>query len=488
MLVGNVWRDAYDGGTFDSVDPFTGRAWATIPSATAADVDDAVAAATAALDGSWGSTTASERGRVLLRLAGLVREHADDLAAAEARDVGKLLRESRRQLAGLPEWYEYFAGAADKVEGTTIPSDFPDFFVYTRREPIGVVAAITPWNSPLQLLAMKVGPALAAGCTIVVKPPEQASVSTLEMAPLFLESGLPPGVVNVVTGSGTSVGEALVGHPGVAKVAFTGSTATGEAVMRQASRNITEVALELGGKSPNIVFADARPEAVETVAAGIFRAAGQRCVAGSRVLVQRAVCEDVTAALADRARAIRLGDPLGTATEMGPLAFADHLRHVEHLIDVARDEGAEVVAGGHRPNDPDLAEGYFVEPTVLSGVNNGMRHAQQEIFGPVVSVIPFEDEAEALCIANESTFGLAAGVWTEDLGRAHRMAHALHAGTVWLNAFGPLSFTTPFGGFKRSGIGLEGGAGAVESYTRSKSVWVQLGSSFPRSSAREEIL
>lgn len=480
MLVGGSWREAADGATIASVDPFTGRTWATIPAATRADVDDAVAAAQAALAGPWGRTSATARGRMLARFADLVSEHADDLAAAESRDVGKLLHEARRQLGGLPDWYTYFAGAADKVEGTTIPSDLADFFVYTRREPVGVVAAITPWNSPLQLLAMKIGPALAAGCTVVVKPPEQASVSTLELAPLFLAAGFPPGVVNVVTGTGAPVGESLASHPDVAKVAFTGSTATGGAILRGASRNLAEVALELGGKSPNIVFADARPDALDGVAAGIFRAGGQRCVAGSRVLVQRQACDELVAGLVDRARAVRLGDPLDAATDMGPLAFAEHRDHVERLIGGARDDGATVACGGGRPGQVALAEGFFVEPTVLTDVDNRMAHAQAEIFGPVVSVIPFDDEEEAVRLANDTDFGLAAGVWTDDLGRAHRMAHALHAGTVWLNAYGQLSFTTPFSGFKRSGIGFEGGVEAVSSYTRTKAVWVNTA---PRSGA-----
>jgi (Z)-2-((N-methylformamido)methylene)-5-hydroxybutyrolactone dehydrogenase len=478
MLVGGEWIDARSGKTFESTNPYTGRVWATAPEADEEDVDAAVKAAREAFDeGPWSKMTGTERARLIRRLAELLAENADDIAEVESTDNGKLLREMSGQLGALSEWYYYFAGAADKIQGETIPSDKPNFFVYTRREPIGVVGAIIPWNSPLLLLTFKLAPALAAGCTIVVKPAEQTPASTLEFAKLFEEAGFPPGVFNVVTGFGEGAGRPLVSHPGVDKVAFTGSTETGKQVMKDAADHLAKVTLELGGKSPNIVFADADLEAANNgVVSGIFAATGQTCIAGSRLFVQEGAHDELVERLSEKAKDIKLGNPLDMETEMGPVAFKEQLDKVQDYIRIGQEEGAILVCGGKRPEEEGLKDGYFIEPTIFAEVDNRMQVARDEIFGPVLSVIPFEDEEELVRQANDTPYGLAAGVWTKDLQKAHRVAHALRAGTIWVNSYRTLSFNTPFGGYKMSGLGRENGLESLQEYTEVKSVWVELSS------------
>jgi aldehyde dehydrogenase (NAD+) len=474
MFIDGAWVESAAGTTFRSIDPFTAREWAEVPDGTQEDVDLAVAAARRAFDeGPWPRMPGVERARLLRRLAALIEEKGAALATLEVFDNGKLLREMAGQLQNLPYYYYYHAGAADKIGGDVLASSKPNFFVYQLLEPVGVVAAVTAWNSPLLLMSYKLAPALAAGCTFVLKPSSQTPVSALAFARLVEEAGIPAGVFNVVTGSGRSVGEPLVSHPGVDKVAFTGSSEAGVRIAQLAATHLAPVSLELGGKSPNIVFEDADLDAaVNGVIAGIFAAAGQTCVAGSRLLVQDAIHDVLVERLADRARSIRLGDPLEMDTEMGPMAFEAQRDKVLEYIEIARSEGADVAAGGRTPAA--LAPGLFVEPTVLTGVRNEMRVAREEIFGPVLSVIRFRDEADAVRIANDNPHGLAAGVWTRDLQRAHRVTRALRVGTVWLNSYRIVNYDIPFGGYKMSGYGRENGPEGLREYLHTKSVWVEL--------------
>lgn len=473
MFIDGQWVAADSGATYATVNPYTQQPWSTVPNATATDVDHAVAAARAARTaGPWSTATGAERARLLRRLADLLERDAAELGAVETTDNGKLLREMTGQMAYLPQWYRYYAGIAETLGGDTLPSDRPNFFIYTRREPVGVVGAILPWNSPLMLLAWKLAPALAAGCTLVVKPSDYTPASTLEFARRMDEAGFPPGVFNVLTGTGPEVGKALAGHPGIDKIAFTGSTTVGVEVGRAALQNMTRVLLELGGKSAQLVFPDADLEATANgVIAGIFAATGQTCLAGSRLLVHESVHDALVELIVRRAKDIVLGDPTDPATEMGPVANETQLASVLGMIKKAVADGATIAAGGGQPAD---RRGLFVEPTVLTDVRPDAAIAQEEVFGPVLAVTRFSTEEEAVELANGTKYGLAAGVWTRNLQRAHRVAAAVIAGTVWINAYRVAGPGVPFGGYKMSGWGRENGPEAVLEYTETKAVWVEL--------------
>lgn len=474
MLIDGQWVPPASGAYFESEEPFSGRPWARIPRGTAEDVDRAVRAAHAAFSrGPWAEMSATARGAVLRRLAALLDANAERIGAVEQRDNGKLITEVAGQAKGAAQWFYYYAGLADKVAGQVVPMPKPGVLNMVKYEPLGVVAAITPWNSPLSLTTWKVAPALAAGNTVVIKPSEFTSASLLEFAALCAEAGLPPGVVNVVTGFGPEVGAPLVAHPLVAKVAFTGGDIAGQRVNEAAAADFKKVTLELGGKSPNIVFDDADlDQALKGAIAGIFGAAGQTCMAGSRLLLQESIHDAFVARLVEMVAAARIGDPSDPATQIGPIATRPQFEKILAYIDIARAEGARLVHGGHALTGPGFGQGQFVAPTIFTDVRNDMRIAQEEVFGPVLAVIRFRDEDEAVAIANDVNFGLAAGVWTRDLHRALSVSDRIRAGTVWVNNYRATSFATPFGGFKRSGIGREGGTEAIKEYLQPKSIWI----------------
>ena len=408
-----------------------------------------------------------------MRLADLIADRAEEIARIEVADNGKLYKEMRAQLRVIPDWLYYFGGLADKVEGRVIPLDRTSVLNYTLREPLGIVGIIVPWNSPVLLTMYSLCPALAAGNTVVVKPSEHASASILETLRLADEAGFPPGVVNVVTGTGAA-GAALVAHPGVAKISFTGSETTGKRIAAAAGARLAATTMELGGKSPNIVFADAPIEAAEAgLLAGIFAAAGQTCVAGSRALLQRPVYDELLERITERAAGVVLGDPMDDATQMGPIANVPQLARIEEMVAAAKDGGARV-AGGARAAVSGFEDGLFFSPTVVDGVGNDAPIAQDEVFGPVLTALPFDTEEEAIAIANDTRFGLAAGVWTSDVKRAHRVARRLEAGTVWINLYRAITFNSPFGGYKESGYGRVNGAEAIDGYLQTKSVWCEL--------------
>lgn len=467
---------AADGKTFTAFNPTTGGPWGTFALAGAQDVDRAVtAAATAFRSGPWSQLTPTRRGRLLMTWGERIAANADRIATIETEQNGKLFAEMRAQARIAEDWLYYFGGLADKVEGTVIPIERRSILNYTLREPLGVVGVITPWNSPTFIAIMSLAPAMAAGNTIVLKPSEITSGSAIELARLAEEAGIPPGVINIVTGF-RETGEALVDHPQVAKVSFTGSVAAGRAIAARAGQRLVSCMLELGGKSPNIVFGDANLDQAEAgVLAGIFAAAGQTCVAGSRVYIEQPIYEAFVDRLVRRATKIVVGDPLKAGVHMGPVATKVQLEKDESMVKRAVAEGASILCGGSRPVMAEFPDGYFFEPTIVhqAGKDNFlMRH---EVFGPVLAVTPFKDEAEVLALANDTEFGLAAGVWTRDVRRVHQMARALEAGTVWVNTYRALTFNSPFGGYKASGIGRQNGIEAVYQYLQTKSVWCELG-------------
>lgn len=473
MLIAGEWRAAESGQSFSCVDPFSEEEWGRIPAAGPGDVDAAVRAARQAFDdGGWPQMPAPQRAACLRRLARLIEDNGDRLVRQQIFENGKLISEMRPGIGVFAGDCDFFAGLAETLHGMTVPAGLPNFTAYTLREPIGVVAAITPWNTPLNLLGWKLFPALAAGNTVVVKPSEVTPTSTLLLGELIQEAGFPPGVVNIVTGRGDPAGTTLVEHPLVDKIAFTGSTATGTRIAVAAARRHARLSLEMGGKSPNIIFADADIDtAANGVMAGIFAATGQSCMAGSRVLVEKPVFDRLADLLVSRGGKMIAGDPLDPGTQLGPLASRAQLEKVLGYFTIAEEDGLPKLMGGCRIDRP----GFFVEPTVYGPVANDCRLAREEIFGPVVCLIPFEGEEEAVMIANDTEYGLAAGIWTENLRRAHRMIPRLRAGTVWVNNYRILGHGLPFGGYKKSGVGRETGLEALHDYTEVKSVWIDTG-------------
>lgn len=469
QLIDGRFEDGETG--FESIDPATGKPWALMPRAVAEDVDRAVTAAQRALhDKAWRGLTATQRGKLLYRLADLVAEHAQDLALLETTDTGKIIRETSAQIAYVAEYYRYFAGLADKLQGAHLPIDKPDMDVWLRREPIGVVAAVVPWNSQLFLSAVKLGPALAAGCTVVLKASEDGPAPLLAFARLVQQAGVPPGVVNVITGFGPDCGQVLTSHPLVSRIAFTGGPGTARHVMRNAAENLAHVTLELGGKSPVLVFEDADLESTaNAVVAGIFAATGQSCVAGSRLIVQRSIKDRLLGILKAKAEAIVIGAPGERATEMGPLATLRQRQHIEAVVKASIASGARLVTGGSAPD----GAGFYYRPTILDCSGTDAAAVSTELFGPVLAVLDFETEEEALRLANATPYGLASGVFTRNLSRAHRLVRDIRAGVVWINTYRAVSPMAPFGGFGLSGSGREGGLESILDYTRTKTVWLR---------------
>ncbi len=476
MYINGEWVDAENGATFTSVNPATGQTWAEVPEASEADINRAVEAAHHAFsEGAWAAMTPTARGKMLRRLAEVLAEHSEPLGRCETVDTGKLFKETRWQANYISDFFQYYAGLADKVTGETLPIDKPDMMTMTVREPLGVVAAVVPWNSQLFLVAVKIGPALAAGNTVVLKASEHASAPMLEFAKVFEEAGFPPGVFNVVTGHGEPCGRALTSHPLVDRVSFTGGPETARHVIRNSAENFAEVSLELGGKSPVMVFEDADLEsAVNGVLLSIFSASGQSCVAGSRLLLQESIREEVLSRVVEKAAQIRIGDPLDDNSQMGPLATEAQLSNIQSTLADATANGADLRYGGNTPQG--LETGWYIEPTIVDCPHQDISIVRNELFGPVVSALGFKDEAEALMLANDTNFGLASGVFTRDVGRALRVSKAIRAGIVWVNTYRVVSPIAPFGGYKDSGYGRESGMEAIYDYTRPKTVWLNTSS------------
>jgi acyl-CoA reductase-like NAD-dependent aldehyde dehydrogenase len=479
LYIGGSFVAPAEGETIDSISPATGQPIARVAEGSAADIDRAVAAAAeAAAPGSaWRSMSGTERGALMYKLAELIRRDATELALLESLDNGQTLKDTTADMGASANWFAYYAGLADKLEGANVPSR-PDWHAYTTRVPVGVVGAIIPWNGPLLMCSWKLGPALAAGCTVVVKPAEQTPLTALALGALITEAGFPPGVVNVVTGRGEVVGRRLAEHPDVDKIAFTGSHETARDIITRGAETMKRISVEAGGKAPQVIFADADlARAIDNAAFAGFRRTGQSCTQGSRVLVERAVYDQVVEGVADRARRLRVGDPRDAATFMGPHTFPEKLENTLDYIKVGQDEGARMVVDGVLPREDD--NGFWIRPTVFADVENGMRIAKEEIFGPVLAMLPFDSEEEAIALANDVDYGLTAGVWTTDLARGHRMIAGIEAGTVSVNTYPAVSPTLPYGGFKLSGIGRENGQEAIDLYTETKTGVIDLNASMP---------
>ncbi|MGH6938004.1 aldehyde dehydrogenase [Hypericibacter sp.] len=472
MLIDGHWVDAEDGRTFESINPATAEPWALIPEATALDVNRAVLAAHRAFtEGEWANALPTARGKYLRRLADLLAERSEELGRAETIDTGKMLKETRWQAKYIAEFFHYYAGCADKIQGATLPIDKPDMHAFTMREPLGVVAAVVPWNSQLFLVAVKIGPALAAGNTVVLKASEHASVPMLEFGKLIEEAGFPPGVVNIVTGHGDPCGKALTSHPLVQRISFTGGPASARNVIHNSASNFAQLSLELGGKSPFIVFEDADVEsAVNGSISGIFGASGQSCVAGSRLYLHEKIADAFLDKMTAQVRNIRIGDPLAEETQMGPLATKEQLSRIAIEVAHAQEQGGKLLTGGNRPASPN--RGWYYEPTIVECPDQKMRIVDTELFGPVLSVLRFKSEDDVVRLANDTRYGLAAGIFTRNGARALRVTRAIRAGIVWVNTYRVVSPIAEFGGFKESGYGRESGLQAVYDYTRPKTVWI----------------
>ena len=472
MYINGEWVAAQSGKTFESINPSDGKPWAVVPEADEVDVDTAVKAAHRAFtEGPWSTMTATERGKLLRRLGDVLAEHSESLGHCETVDTGKLFKETRWQARYISDYFYYYAGLADKVSGETLPIDKPNMWAMTIREPLGVVAAVVPWNSQLFLVAVKIGPALAAGNTVVLKASEHASAPMLEFAKVFEEAGFPPGVFNVISGLGEPCGRALTSHPLVDRISFTGGPETARHVVRNSAENFAQVSLELGGKSPVVIFDDADLEsATNGVLLSIFSASGQSCVAGSRLLLHESIHDEVLARVAEKASKIRIGDPLDDNSQMGPLATRAQLDNIDSTVADAKANGATLIHGGQQPAG--MGDGWYYEPTVVACPDQQIGIVQRELFGPVVSALRFTDEAHALQLANDCRFGLAAGIFTADIGRALRITKGIRSGIVWVNTYRMVSPLAPFGGYKDSGYGRESGLEAIYDYTRPKTVWL----------------